>query len=134
MKTNTYIKRYLKDDLIILTIIGALIIIPAKANAQDEDPESRPFQQRILNHFDKDGDGALNDREAYHARQFYKRWKESHDSVERPDVRPDRVRPDVRPDSDRVRDIRQRIDRNNDGRIGPRERGNARRIQARRNR
>ena len=125
MKTKTYIKKYLKDDLIILAIIGAITFVPGKVMAQDEDQELRPAKQRILNHFDKDGDGALNDREAYHARQFYNRWKESHDSVERPDVRPD---------SDRVRDIRQRIDRNNDGRIGPRERVNARRIQARRNR
>ena len=61
----------------------------------------------------------LNDREAYHARQFHQRWKESQGS----DVRPDRVRPDL----DRVRDLRQRIDRNNDGQIAPRERFNARR-------
>jgi len=134
MKTKTYIKKYLKDDLIILAIIGAITFVPGKVMAQDEDQELRPAKQRILNHFDKDGDGTLNDREAYHARKFYSRWKENHDSVERPDVRPDRVRPDVRPDSDRVKDMRQRIDRNNDGRVGPRERVNARRIKARRNR
>ena len=84
---NTYIKRFLKDDIIILTIIGALITVPAKADAQDEEQELRPKHERILNHFDKNGDGTLNDsRGPYHARQFHQRWKESQGS----DVRPDR--------------------------------------------
>lgn len=128
MKTKAYIKRYLKDDLILLAVFGAIVFLPPELMAQEDEQELRPKHQRILNHFDKDGDGTLNDREAYHARKFYQRWKEGQGS----DVRPDRVRPDTRPDVDRVRDVRRRIDRNNDQRISPRERFNARRIQARR--
>ena len=116
MKTKNNIKKYIKSDLMILAIVGSLMSVPTMVNAQDEDQELRPFQQRILNHFDKNGDGVLNDREAYHARHFYNRWKQSQGNNDRP------------------RDLRRRIDRNNDGRIGPRERANARRIQARRSR
>ncbi len=116
MKTKAYIKRHLKEDLILMAVFGAIVFLPPELMAQDSDQELRPKHQRILNHFDKDGDGQLNDREAYHARHFYNRWKQSQGSNDRP------------------RDIRRRIDRNNDGRIGPRERVNARRIQARRNR
>ncbi|NNE38925.1 MAG: hypothetical protein HKN08_11515 [Gammaproteobacteria bacterium] len=144
MKTKAYIKQHLKEDLIIIAVFGAMVFLPPELMAQDEDQELRPKHERLLNHFDKDGDGQLNDREAYHARKFHQRWKENHDSGNRPDIRPDRVRPDlhqdrrvrpdVRPDVDRVRDVRRRIDRNNDRRISPRERVNARRIQARRSR
>lgn len=73
MKINAYIKKYLKDDLIILAITASIIFVPGKVMAQDEGHEHRPVNQRVLNHFDKNGDGTLNNREAYHARQFHQR-------------------------------------------------------------
>ena len=169
MTTKAYIRHYLISDLIAFVIIGAFITIPSLALAQEEDENMRAIHHRILNHFDHDGDGKLNDREKYQARKFYARWKENNNSVDRPDrrrpdvdrpdrrrpdvdrpdrrrpdvYRPDRRRPDVsrpdvsrpdvsRPDVRPARDIRSRLDRNNDGRFGQRERQAARRIQARR--
>jgi len=116
MNTKAYIKKYLIEDIILLAVFGTIVFLPPEIMAQDTNTELRPKHERIINHFDKDGDGTLNDREAYHARHFYNRWKQSQGSNDRP------------------RDIRPRFDRNNDGQIGPRERANARRIQARRNR
>ena len=154
MTTKAYIRHYLISDLIAFVIIGAFITIPSLALAQEEDENMRAIHHRFLNHFDHDGDGKLNDREKYQARKFYARWKENNNSVDRPDRRrpdvdrpdrrrpdvdrPDRRRPDVsrpdvsRPDVRPARDIRSRLDRNNDGRFGQRERQAARRIQARR--
>ena len=153
MKTKTNNQQYIKSDLIALILIGVFISMPTLVQAQDEDMNRRVIHQRILNKFDHDGDGTLNDREKYQARKFYARLKNKNNGSDvrpdrvRPDVdRPDRVRPDVnrpdrvRPHTDRARDIRpdrarvirHRIDRNNDGRIGQRERHAARRIHARR--
>ncbi len=70
MKTKAYIKRYLKEDLILMAVFGAIVFLPPELMAQDSDQELRPKHQRILNHFNKDADGQLNDREAYHARHF----------------------------------------------------------------
>lgn len=148
MNIKAYIRNYLKIDVILLAIIGAFFVTPDQAMAQDETDELRPKQERILNHFDKDGDGMLNDREKYHARKAIARKKHNNNGT---DVRPDRRRPhDRRPEvdrtdrritdharPDRVRDVRpdrvrdyRRLDRNHDGRLNRGERQSAKRIKA----
>ena len=154
MTIKSYMKNYLKLDVVLFVIIGAFFISPDDVMAQDDTDELRPKQERILNHFDKDGDGVLNDREKYHARKAIARKKHNNDET---DVRPDRRRPHdrritdhARPDrvrdarSDRVRDFRsdrpsdvrpdrvrdyRRLDRNHDGELNRGERVSARRIK-----
>jgi hypothetical protein len=116
-------------NVMALILTGTIVSVPSMVMAQDED--SHPNHERIINHFDQDGDGVLNDREKLHARKYFARKNGSGDgSADRPDRRrPDVNRPDVRPD----RNIRDHLDRNNDGQLGQRKRQTARRIQARRN-
>ena len=99
MTIKSYMKNYLKFDVVVFVLIGAFFISPDDVMAQDDTDELRPKQERILNHFDKNGDGVLNDREKYHARKAIARKKHSNNET---DVRPDRRRPhDRRPGMDR---------------------------------
>ena len=93
MTTKANMQKKHTSKLIALIFIGAFAALPAVSMAQDGANNHRIIHQRIKNHFDKDGNGALNGREAIQARKFHARWHDNHDG---PGVRPHRRPADVR--------------------------------------
>jgi len=113
MKLAFYLKHYLLTDIAVLVIAGCLIgasgVVFAKEGTTD-----LTRRDRVLNHFDKNDDGTLGDREKAYARHQY-------NQVDRNDD--DQL-------SKRER-VYNRVDKNNDGAIGDREKAYAKRTHNR---
>ena len=107
-------------------LIGAFTATPSWILAQDTNDENVIRYEKLLDRFDRNGDGRIDDSERHHVR----------DTRNRPDgdrqdhSRRDRIRDHFdRNDNERLdprerqhlRQFHDRLDHNNDGRIGKRE-------------
>ena len=92
MTTTANMQKKHISKLIALILIGASLSLPSVSMAQDGADNHRVLHQRIKNNFDKDGNGVLNGREAFHAREFHARWHITHAG---PAVRPHRRHPNA---------------------------------------
>lgn len=158
MESNTLIRSSIIIKVASGILIGAFTAVPSLVLAQDTTDEDGISHEKLLERFDHNGDGRIDDVERRHMRDVRNRLDRNRPDRPRPDVdRPDRPRPDVdRPDHprrDRIRDhfdrndndrlnpgerrhLRQfhdRLDRNDDGRIGTREKQAFRRHRANQN-
>jgi len=110
----------MRNTIHLLTIVGAAMLAPAAATAQDaanEQPDRAERRQRVIQAFDADGDGQLNDEERARARA---ELGGQSDRADRP--RGERQgrgpRPDGPPDPDQLFDL---FDENHDNQLSREE-------------